>query len=79
MSFHRSGAYAVNMGLDSDNVFRIGGWSAGPNRLQLAMATGNMTIAGTMNATAFYYTSDKTFKKDIAPLVNPLDKLLALQ
>jgi hypothetical protein len=38
MSFHRAGAYAVNMGLDPDNVFRIGGWSAGPNLFTLNMA-----------------------------------------
>lgn len=29
MSFHRPGAYAINMGLDNDNHFRIGGWSDG--------------------------------------------------
>ena len=45
MSFHRAGAYAVNMGLDSDNVLRIGGWSASANRLQLDMS-GNLTLAG---------------------------------
>jgi hypothetical protein len=48
MSFHRSGAYAVNMGLDPDNVFRIGGWSAGANVLQLDMS-GNLTVAGTVD------------------------------
>lgn len=49
MSFHRGGAYAVNMGLDPDNVLRIGGWSAGANRWQLDMA-GNQTVAGSMTA-----------------------------
>ena len=49
MSFHRSGAYAVNMGLDPDNVIRIGGWSASANRLQLDMG-GNLTLAGDVNA-----------------------------
>jgi hypothetical protein len=49
MSFHRSGNYAVNMGLDSDNVFRIGGWSAAANRLQLDMS-GNLTVAGSITA-----------------------------
>ena len=29
ISFHRPGLYAVNMGLDTDNQFKIGGWSAG--------------------------------------------------
>jgi hypothetical protein len=58
MSFHRGGYYAVNMGLDSDNVMRIGGWSAGANRWQLDMS-GNMTVAG--NVTAY---SDERLKKD---------------
>ena len=48
MSFHRSGAYAVNFGLDSDNVLRIGGWSASANRLQLDMS-GNLTLAGSVS------------------------------
>ena len=52
MSFHRAGVYAVNMGLDSDNVFRIGGWSAPANLLQMDMS-GNLTVAGdiTMSGT----------------------------
>jgi hypothetical protein len=35
MSFHRTGAYAINMGLDTDNHFKIGGWSAGDTRFEL--------------------------------------------
>ena len=58
MSFHRGGVYAINMGLDSDNVFRIGGWSAANNRLQMDMS-GNLTMAG--NVTAY---SDERLKKD---------------
>jgi hypothetical protein len=50
------------MGLDSDNVFRIGGWSAGANRIQLDMS-GNFTAAG--NVTAY---SDERLKKDWATL-----------
>ncbi len=46
MSFHRRGHYAVNIGLDPDNYFRIGGWSAGTNRLQLNLDNGNLTVAG---------------------------------
>jgi hypothetical protein len=56
MSFHRGGYYAVNMGLDSDNVFRIGGWSAGANRLQLDMS-GNLTLAASVNAPSGYVSS----------------------
>lgn len=62
MSFHRPGAYGLNMGLDSDNVFRIGGWSASSNRLQLDMS-GNLTVAG--NVTAY---SDERLKQDWADL-----------
>jgi hypothetical protein len=58
MSFHRGGSYAVNMGLDSDNVLRIGGWSASANRLQLDM-NGNLTVAGAMYGTNFI-DSDNT-------------------
>jgi hypothetical protein len=53
MSFHRAGLYAVNMGLDPDNVFRIGGWSAPANRLQLDMS-GNLTVAGYVSGTEIY-------------------------
>jgi hypothetical protein len=57
-SMHRPGAYGLNIGLDSDNVFRIGGWSASSNRLQMDM-TGNLTMNG--NVTAY---SDERLKKD---------------
>jgi len=58
MSFHRAGSFAVNMGLDPDNVFRIGGWSAAANRFQMDMS-GNLTMAG--DVTAY---SDERLKKD---------------
>jgi hypothetical protein len=66
MSFHRSGAYAVNFGLDPDNVLRIGGWSAAANRLQLDMS-GNLTMAG--NVTAY---SDARLKKDVETIGDAL-------
>jgi hypothetical protein len=72
MAFHRAGAYAINMGLDSDNVFRIGGWSAGANRLQMDMS-GNLTMAG--NVTAF---SDIRLKKDLEPISDALEKVQSL-
>jgi hypothetical protein len=52
MSFHRSGAYAVNLGLDPDNVMRIGGWSAASQRWWLDMS-GNSGVPGTQYAGAF--------------------------
>lgn len=45
MSFHKGGQYAVNLGLDADNVFRLGGWSAPANVMQIDMS-GNLTMAG---------------------------------
>jgi hypothetical protein len=56
MAFHRAGAYAVNFGLDSDNVIRIGGWSASANRFQMDMS-GNLTMAGNIAA-----SSDERYK-----------------
>ena len=47
MTFHRTGAYAINMGLGVDNVFRIGGWSAANNCMQLS-GTGAMTILSSL-------------------------------
>ena len=73
MSFHRPGYYAVNMGLDSDNVFRIGGWSASSNRLQMDMS-GNLTMAG--NVTAY---SDERLKSDIKTIDGALDKVMSLR
>jgi len=69
MSFHKSGHYAVNMGLDADNVLRIGGWSASANRWVLDMS-GNMTAAG--NVTAY---SDIRLKENIKVIPNALEKV----
>ena len=73
MSFHRGGYYAVNFGLDNDNVMRIGGWSAGANRWQLDMS-GNMTVAG--DVTAY---SDARVKENIITVDNALTKVLSLR
>ena len=78
MSFHRGGYYAVNMGLDSDNVLRIGGWSAAANRWQLDMS-GNETIPGYITAAGGFFYSDIRLKKNIVPLQNGLQTILALQ
>ena len=73
MSFHRSGYYAVNMGLDSDNVFRIGGWSAATNRFVMDMS-GNLTMAG--NITAY---SDSRLKENVEVIENALSKVQAMR
>jgi hypothetical protein len=49
MSFHRPGAYAINMGLDTDNVFRIGGWSDGLNTYRFQVAAGGAITAATFS------------------------------
>jgi hypothetical protein len=72
MSFHRGGHYAVNMGLDSDNVFRIGGWSAPANLLQMDMS-GNLTMAN--NVTAY---SDIRLKEDLEPITDAIEKVQSL-
>ena len=71
MSFHRPGAYAINMGLDTDNVFRLGGWSDGNSvyRFQIDSA-GNFTATG--NVTAY---SDRRLKTDIQAIQEPLQKI----
>jgi hypothetical protein len=72
MSFHRGGQYAINMGLDSDNVFRIGGWSAPANLLQMDMS-GNLTMA---NNVAAY--SDRRLKTNLEPITDALEKVQSL-
>jgi hypothetical protein len=52
MTFHRTGVYAINMGLGTDNVFRIGGWSAVADAFRMD-GSGNLTMAGTVTASSF--------------------------
>ena len=73
MAFHRGGVYAINFGLDSDNVIRFGGWSAGANRLQMDMS-GNLTMAG--NVTAY---SDIRLKENIEVISDALQKVKAIR
>jgi hypothetical protein len=72
MSFHRTSAYAINMGLGTDNVFRIGGWSASNNAFQMD-GSGNLTMLN--NVTAY---SDARLKTDIVKIENALDKVQQL-
>lgn len=78
MSFHKAGNYAVNFGLDADNVMRIGGWSAAANRWQLDMS-GNQTVAGSSTATSFFESSDFRLKTLIEhnPIVVGIENLQA--
>lgn len=73
MSFHRAGAYAINMGLGTDNVVRIGGWSASSNCFQMD-GSGNLTMLG--NVTAY---SDARLKKDVETISGALDMVSAMR
>lgn len=63
MSFHRTGAYAMNMGLGTDNVFRIGGWSAQSNCLQV-FGTGVVQALNDFRAPIFYDSNDTGYYVD---------------
>lgn len=73
MTFHRTGAFAINMGLGTDNVFRIGGWSASSNCFQMDSG-GNLTMLG--NVTAY---SDARIKKDVETISGALDLVSAMR
>jgi hypothetical protein len=75
MSFHRAGAYAINAGLDTDNVFRVGGWSDGSNVFRFWSDTaGNFQARG--DVIAF---SDIRLKTNIAVIPDALDKVCSLR
>lgn len=62
MSFHRGGSYAVNFGLDPDNVIRLGGWSAAGNLFQWDMGGSFTALA---NIVAY---SDERLKTNWRPV-----------
>ena len=69
ISFHRPAAYGINMGLDTDSVFRLGGWSNGTNAYRWTSDTaGNFVASG--NVTAY---SDERLKTNIKTIENALD------
>jgi hypothetical protein len=74
MSFHRANQWAVNFGLDSDNIMRLGGWSDGTNTYRWTSdASGNFVARGNVSA-----YSDKRLKTDIEPICDALDKVQQL-
>lgn len=74
MTFLRSGSFALNMGIDADNVFKLGGYSVGASTLISVDTSGNFSALG--NITAY---SDRRIKKDIEPIRNALDTILKLK
>jgi hypothetical protein len=71
-SLHRSGAYAVNFGMDTSNVVSLGGWSDGATSRWTSDTSGNFVARG--NVTAY---SDERLKKDWAPVAGDFVDRLA--
>lgn len=73
MSFHRTG-YGINFGLDSDNVFRLGGWSQGAGTYRLASnAAGDLVALGNVSG-----YSDARLKTDLTRITDALEKVQEL-
>lgn len=71
MTLHRSGAYAINFGLDTDNILRVGGYSDGLNTYRWTSdASGNFVARGNVSA-----YSDIRLKTDLSKITNALDKI----
>jgi hypothetical protein len=56
MTFHRPSAFAVRLGLGTDNLMRVGGWSLGNLSYRVLLGdgfsnAGNVTITGTITST----------------------------
>jgi hypothetical protein len=85
MSFHRVGAYASYFGIDTDNQFAVGGWSAGAGLANfkcvgLGVGTAASGTAGeiraTNNITAYYSDARlKDFKGKIGDALNKVSQL----
>ena len=60
MSFHRTGAYAVNFGLSTSNVMELGGWSAGDIKFSVNMANGNVNALGVISGVGIVSTANVT-------------------
>jgi len=83
MTFHKPAIYAAYFGLDSDNQFAVGGWSAGNGLAYFKCrglgvgvnqaAIGDGAIAATGNITAYY--SDRRLKENIEVIPDALDKV----
>jgi hypothetical protein len=74
MSFHRAGAYAINVGLSNANNFVIGGWSASSNAFSM---TGGGALTMLNNITAY---SDERLKKNWRDLpVNFVERLAKIK
>lgn len=71
MTFHRPGVHAVKMGLDTDNVMKIGGWSMG-NVAHTIVTSGNITTFAPTFASVT--AAQTTANSALAGLNNKYDK-----
>jgi hypothetical protein len=90
ITFHRT-AYAMHMGLDTDNTFKWGGWSDGAAVRMQCTAAGLLYSNGYGAATTpvanqvraagdiVYGVSDVRLKKDIETITNALEKIRQLR
>ena len=84
MSFHRPGSYAAYFGIDTDNQFAVGGWSAGAalNYFKCSgLGVGTAAIAGgriVATEDIYAYYSDARLKDFEGTIPNALDKVLSL-
>jgi hypothetical protein len=85
MSFHRPGIYAAYFGLDTDNNFAVGGWSAGAALASMKVgsfgvgtaASGTAgEIRATNNITSYY--SDDRLKNKLGNIQNALESVKTL-
>ena len=83
ISFHRPSAYASYFGLDNDNQFAVGGWSAGAGLGNMkvgsfGVGTAASGTAGEIRATdniTAYYSSDARLKTNVVEISNALEKV----
>lgn len=62
IAFHRGGVYASNFGLDIDNQFAFGGWSAGNG--YTGVKTGNLTVNGNSRITGLAGAGTRLVRTD---------------
>jgi len=74
MSFHRPGAYAMNLGLDTDNHFKLGGWSASTVKHTWQ---NNGTYLATGDIYAYY--SDERLKTKHGKIKNAIEKINSIE
>jgi hypothetical protein len=78
MSFHRTGAYAVNFGLSTANKMELGGWSASTIKHTWDMS-GNYVCVGSVTSSAGVLISDRRLKENISYFDSGLAQILQLK